>query len=176
MGADTLKRVLVALAFSISCCISSAANAAVYLFTISGPNTATFALDSSPVPSSTNPVGAGGYFTLTNILGSYNGLPTTFSQMQFYTSGQFDGGLFVNSTINLSGPQLFTGSLANPTFSLGTFTLSDGNPLHAPYLLSITAGAVPEPTTWATMLLGFAGIGWVSRRKQRHMPRAVAAE
>ncbi len=104
-----------------------------------------------------------------NVNGTYNGSPTVFSQLQFYTSGQFDGGIFVNSAINLSGPQLFTGALSTPTFNLGTFSLSDGNPLHAPYALSITAIAVPEPKTWSMMLLGLSVAGWASKRERRRL-------
>jgi hypothetical protein len=29
--------------------------------------------------------------------------------------------------------------------------------------------AVPEPATWALMLLGFAGIGLAMRRRKQHM-------
>ena len=47
---------------------------------------------------------------------------------------------------------------------------------HAGYLIDLVPttvtvsvpGAVPEPSTWAMMLLGFAGIGFVAyRRKQK---------
>lgn len=37
--------------------------------------------------------------------------------------------------------------------------------------ITFQSGGVPEPATWATMLLGFAGIGYVARRR----PRAAAA-
>jgi hypothetical protein len=35
-------------------------------------------------------------------------------------------------------------------------------------------GAVPEPSTWAMMLLGFAGLGWAGWRSRRL--RVLAAE
>ena len=31
----------------------------------------------------------------------------------------------------------------------------------------ITVGGVPEPSTWAMMLIGFAGLGFVSYRKSK---------
>jgi hypothetical protein len=33
--------------------------------------------------------------------------------------------------------------------------------------VSATAGAVPEPSTWAMLMLGFAGLGFVAYRKAR---------
>jgi hypothetical protein len=36
---------------------------------------------------------------------------------------------------------------------------------HAFYLIG-NAGAVPEPATWAMMLVGFGGIGWSMRRRR----------
>ena len=38
--------------------------------------------------------------------------------------------------------------------------------------LTFAAGAVPEPATWAMMLLGFAGIGSVVRRRKSIAVRA----
>jgi len=36
------------------------------------------------------------------------------------------------------------------------------------FLGSINAPAVPEPATWAMMILGFGGIGMAMRRARRH--------
>lgn len=40
--------------------------------------------------------------------------------------------------------------------------------------VSTTLGPVPEPATWAMMLVGFAGIGWQLRRVRRTPPALVA--
>jgi PEP-CTERM motif len=32
---------------------------------------------------------------------------------------------------------------------------------------SLVSGAVPEPSTWAMMLLGFAGLGFVAYRRTK---------
>jgi hypothetical protein len=39
--------------------------------------------------------------------------------------------------------------------------------------LSVTGAAVPEPSTWAMMLLGFAGLGFVGYRRTCK-PRSIA--
>jgi hypothetical protein len=36
-------------------------------------------------------------------------------------------------------------------------------------LISTPASAVPEPSTWAMMLLGFAGLGFAFRQSRRKM-------
>jgi hypothetical protein len=41
--------------------------------------------------------------------------------------------------------------------------------------LTFTPTAVPEPATWAMMLLGFAGIGWQLRRKRSNAALAQFA-
>jgi hypothetical protein len=36
--------------------------------------------------------------------------------------------------------------------------------------VSVTAsaiGTVPEPSTWALMLIGFGGVGWLASRRRR---------
>ena len=37
----------------------------------------------------------------------------------------------------------------------------------------ITVGGVPEPSTWAMMLLGFAGLGFLSFRKSKQRSAAL---
>jgi hypothetical protein len=32
---------------------------------------------------------------------------------------------------------------------------------------SVVAGGVPEPSTWAVMILGFAGVGFMAYRRSR---------
>jgi hypothetical protein len=35
--------------------------------------------------------------------------------------------------------------------------------------------SVPEPSTWAMLVLGFAGLGFAGYRKTRHAPEALSA-
>ena len=158
MRKSLLRCALLPLAFAMSLPLASAANASVYLFSLTGPHTATFSLNSSPTPSATGT----GFFTLLNVSGTSDGAATTFSQLNFFDSAH-DGGYNL-----FGGPQLFTGTLASPTFTLGTFALSDNGFASFNYSLSITnAAAVPEPATWAMMLLVFAGMGVALRHRPR---------
>lgn len=66
-----------------------------------------------------------------------------------------------------SSPTLFTGSPGNPTFLTDSFAVinpffGNGNLTNSPVAV---AGAVPEPATWAMMLMGFGGIGFALRRR-----------
>jgi hypothetical protein len=49
------------------------------------------------------------------------------------------------------------------TFEYNPVTLSAGN---TNVLLHEVAGAIPEPSTWAMMLLGFLGVGFMAYRRQ----------
>ncbi|WP_430419765.1 PEPxxWA-CTERM sorting domain-containing protein [Phenylobacterium sp.] len=61
---------------------------------------------------------------------------------------------------NASGASIFTGTLDNRALAGGGNTLAFG-----------TAGpGVPEPTTWAMMILGLGGVGAILRRRNAHLP------
>jgi len=48
-----------------------------------------------------------------------------------------------------------------------SITINDGKGVSNAQILGTGTPAVPEPTTWAMMLLGFGGIGLTMRRKRR---------
>lgn len=95
-----------------------------------------------------------------------------------------DNGSVIGSTSapNSAGPTCgsnITACLADADISKGTFALSAGSHSINGTVLQNTPGftfgggffrinsAVPEPGTWAMMLLGFGGIGLAMRRKRR---------
>ena len=87
--------------------------------------------------------------------GSANGL--------VYDDGRPFGGLFVSSSTGLPSfdatPDEFDVELDSATEDIG----SSFNFLQV-------KGAIPEPSTWAMMLLGFAGLGYVGYRKGKQRP------
>jgi hypothetical protein len=62
----------------------------------------------------------------------------------------------------LNNVPIFSGNLDTLTVS----GLSRGQGSYGGNLTFTPRGAVPEPATWAMMILGFAGIGWQLRRKR----------
>ena len=57
----------------------------------------------------------------------------------------------------------------NETISSVVFTSSAGFGTFAQPRISGIAAAVPEPSTWAMMLLGFVGLGFALRQSRRKM-------
>jgi hypothetical protein len=144
-----------------------AAQASLLSFVISGADNASFTLDSNPVPDGLANVGHGAinpYFL--NVIGTLNGGPVTFDQITFYEPADF-GGLYAGPLFNLMGPQIFGNTNTAPSFAPGTFLLTELG-TGAIETLTISA-AVPEPSTWAMMLLGFAGIGFMTYRRKNKM-------
>lgn len=123
---------------------------------------------------------AGGPFTLTGLFSSYAGAdnfffyPTqpyvSYGGLSFTTvgggdfnlglggSGPFGGYLFNASLLNLSG-NAQANTLAGST-SLSEFTVTE---------------AVPEPSTWAMMILGFVGVGYMTYRRRKQSTALSAA-
>jgi hypothetical protein len=114
---------------------------------------------SNPTPDYSDPVVT--YVPISEAAG--NLIPVEVTDLDYYTNADGGGFSFI------LGPQIFTGPTSAPVFSVGTFT-----GLHTPYssggvltLTVLSETAVPEPSTWAMMLLGFAGLGFAGYRQRR---------
>ena len=139
------------LASGLALSIPAQAQAASFVFELSGGNTGMFTLDEDEFDSSDN-----GSFTFENESFVFNGADVT-GGIKFFTNGglggfdlQLSGGTEV-----FTGPQLFTGPTSDPSFLTGIFALSQGTTV----TISEVSAAVPEPSTWALMLLGFGAVG-----------------
>lgn len=106
----------------------------------------------------------GGLFT-------FNGLDLTYAfndQNAFFGGGtasfSFNGGSSVVTRAfdNLAGFQTFNFDVANLT----SVNISADSPFQIDNVRLTAVAAVPEPGTWAMMLLGFGGIGLAMRRKR----------
>jgi hypothetical protein len=84
-----------------------------------------------------------------------------FGGISFTTAS---GGDF-NLGLGGSGPfgYLFNASLLNPGGFAQANTLAGSTSLS-----EFTVTAVPEPSTWAMMILGFAGVGYMTYRRRNH--------
>jgi hypothetical protein len=77
------------------------------------------------------------------------------------------------TTLVYDGLQLYSGDEAVPTLLLGSYLLTNTNDPQLTATLTVSQiGAVPEASTWAMMILGFAGVGFMAYR--RHQGRALA--
>ncbi len=68
----------------------------------------------------------------------------------------------------LTGIQAYGVSETREDIGLGTEAL-EGT---ATYTFAPAVLTVPEPSTWAMMLLGFAGLGWLARLRRRKLTPA----
>jgi hypothetical protein len=117
-------------------------------FVLTGQDTATFSVtnDSTPAGGGSNP-----YFT--TFTGSWD--TTAYPYLTFWSTGSL-GGVTAGSVAGDSGANFF--NLFQSTSGTGqVFTLS----------------GVPEPATWAMLLVGFAALGFAGLRSRRK--DAVAA-
>ena len=176
-----MKSFLLMTVAAISLACPTGASAAELLFDVTGVVTASFIVDPAVTPN-INTQYSFGYRPVTVL---YNGTSLT-SQAQFASLPYGGFTLFTNtSALNQSGyliqtlgGQLFTGTLTAPTFVLGSFSYSNATYLTNDGSLALgsinlrvseVSSAVPEPVTWAMMLIGFGFIGGAMRlhRKQK---------
>jgi hypothetical protein len=61
------------------------------------------------------------------------------------------------------------GTFTMQVFDVSTFAVNKSNSIAGQIVLTSVA-PVPEPATWAMMLLGFAGVGFVAYRRKRQSP------
>lgn len=101
----------------------------------------------------------GGFpYVTDNVYGTHHG-PGGFST--FTISDLNDPALTVSSNWSL---QLFEGSIAVPT----------DYQVHINVSLPAGVAAIPEPSTWAMMVLGFVGVGAMTYRRSRKRSWALA--
>jgi hypothetical protein len=97
-------------------------------------------------------------------------LSGSITAMNTGTSGPFS---FTFDALSVQPiPAIFETS-GNESFSAAIAFAADGNQMLG-YGLGVGAGIVPEPSTWAMILLGFAGLGWAGYRASRRTAAAAA--
>lgn len=144
------------------------ATATVYAFNLTGGKTASFLIDNMTPPA---------FFSTSTLIGnqvSYDGVPGVFGGTAQSASIGFGTGLLAGFQIGgtslgftqYAGPDLFTLVGTLPVFNLGTFNLSSITSGQAQLAISQVSAAVPEPASWALMLIGSGAVGFAMRRKR----------
>jgi hypothetical protein len=87
-----------------------------------------------------------------------------------YDDGRPFGGLSVRSSSGLPSFE----APSEDHFDAATTTDPDTDDVGSSVSFVQVSGAIPEPTTWAMMLLGFAGIGYAGYRKAKRATVAGA--
>ena len=124
-----------------------AADGLVMLSTLAGAQGASYLLDAE------------------NILGALNGYLDTTTGGESVLLDGYPGGLTGQNTALIYGDYYFTEAL------LRLQNVLDEQPDWVLYTPAAATSVVPEPSTWAMMLLGFAGLGFVGswKAKSRHV-------
>jgi hypothetical protein len=91
-------------------------------------------------------------------------------QIAYYSFGSIAAGVTDRAT--LSGTDVLSGGTYNLEIDISRPFLPPSN--LDQYISNIVVdgpavGGVPEPATWAMMLIGFGGIGWAMRRQARNI-------
>jgi len=171
-----LRTFLLVTAFSCSTAAVSFASPIDNFKLSDGTNVFAFSLPSSPTPDQVNQTEGIIQFTMNNVAVNVNGTPANYF-ISFFNEFSSGGGLCIDTVdtmcvgngdiLNQSGPQLFTGSEAIPTFSLGTFSLSNFGPntFSSDFTLEITSSEIPEPSSLLMLSTGVLGLVGAVRRK-----------
>lgn len=165
-----------ALLATIAVAASAPARAAILHYEVAGSTNFSFSLDTnqSTTPDDTFV----GSFYLTNVHNTSASNP--FPYLYFFDLG--NGGAFSASTqpnasgdlFSFFGDQLFTGSSNAPEFLTGSFLLYSAFSQSPDPDVTLNVTAVPEPSTWAMLLVGFAGIGFMAYRRKSKPASMVA--
>lgn len=155
------------------------ASAATLLFELTGSRNATFTLEVDPVvPDRVNnqPILSGSQIFFDNVAGTFNGVQTT-GNINF-GSGPILASLNISAPglgfTQFGGTDLFSFVNGTPVFNLGTFNLPRGFVIGAATLtISEVQAAVPEPGTWAMMMLAFGMLGGAMRHAKRKQALSV---
>jgi hypothetical protein len=105
------------------------------------------------------------------IAGFVTSVETSVGFLDFFNISFEGGGVEAPSGVITMTGQMYSGSEASPVFGLGSFSGFDpGNGTNA----TVTFTAVPELSTWAMMLTGFAGLGFVGYRSSSRKRATLA--
>jgi PEP-CTERM motif len=95
------------------------------------------------------------------IAGILDGAPTTFQAVTLLTSGGVAFTDVTGTTFAIAGPAVFTGPATDPVFAPLRGSLGSGTPTGR-----FAVAEVPEPSSWALLLIGFGLMGVALRNRK----------
>ena len=178
-----MKRSLYALAATLSLTIAAPASAAQYTFDFFGndlfkPGVSVTGTGVFTTSDTATDVGGRTAFAITDIVGTVDGF-AILQNKSFYGNYFTTGATFLDGV----GVRLDTTSASNisffsPSFGGGYRVNIFGGPIGKSALVTASSvaipGAVPEPATWAMMIVGFGLAGGAIRQRRRHTTLAFA--
>lgn len=115
-----------------------------------------------------DPAALGGGYTLLYLVGTDPAFRISSSGKITFANAIFSrGGGSQTLTLTTGGSTAFTTGLASNNGSTSSYQEAASEPA---IFGSITAAAVPEPSTWAMMIVGFGFVGWSLRKRRRANP------
>lgn len=126
-------------------------------------------LQNYPLPNFEHPTvsqsftSSAGSFAISFDLSSRPGYDT--SSIDVYLDSQRVAQNLVAPNANWTHFSFNAAGLSGSSHTLGFYAFSGTTNDSVTYLSNVAVTAVPEPETWALMLLGLAGLGWRARRK-----------
>jgi hypothetical protein len=187
-----MRKLMIALAGATALTAASAANAAITL----GSTGQTAGSSTAVISAITDNVGNPNKVTFDTINAAAGTSTSFFDFIESYASlGVFSVTTATNPSSSvtlfnvLTGQPVYTTTVATQTGSGYSLNLSTNLAANTWYRFMYTANmatagdlsgtanfyvAVPEPATWALMLLGFGGMGFVLRRRRRPVLAQVA--
>jgi PEP-CTERM motif len=155
-----LKKALAALLLGGALICSGAANAAVvtYNLTLAGTPSGFGTLTITDGPATGNlSVPIADVTTLSMTIDGF-----TFNLLPDVSAVVFQGGSLFDIT---AGPVISNGATLTVVATTAIFNSGGASPVNASDTITAVV-AVPEPSTWAMLILGFAGIGFMAYRRQ----------
>ncbi|SHK60939.1 PEP-CTERM protein-sorting domain-containing protein [Bradyrhizobium lablabi] len=167
-----IKVLLAGAALATATLMTSVAQAEILNFTIDwggvGGTVETFNLNTSA--GVVDAAGTPPYvlFSITNDNLGNNGIFFGDSSVSgWFGTGPVVGGIVSQTHSDYANPAFYTGSgLSINAYAGETLTAYSGS--------IVTISAVPEPSTWAMMILGFAGLGFMAYRRKSKAALMVA--